>query len=106
MEQRCRNYLKWGFVFACSVLLAGCSFRPLFAKNTTPQRLAPLAHQDTTDHIAYMGSDEKYHYFHHSRLFSNRSYKILVSDLYLKRTFPLNHGQPYVIQRSDLITKQ
>lgn len=89
-------------IFA-ALLLNACGFHAQLAHKTTPALLASRAYVETTDHIAYMGSDGKYHYFYHDLLFSPASYKIPVSDLALKNTFPLGEGKPRLIYRTDLV---
>jgi len=89
---------------AAASLLSGCAFHSFLAKRTTPPLLAKQAHADTTDHIAYMGSDANCHYFYHVRLFSiGGSLKIPVSELKLKHTFPLGHGEPRVVWNRDML---
>ena len=85
-----------GFVaFTCS----GCSasFSPRRATSTTTAYLRTIQHGDTTDHLAYMGSDAQFHYVFHSQLFGGGSYRVPVSTWHPKRTFPLNDGKPYVL---------
>lgn len=95
--------LKIAAAIAIVLLLGGCAFSPHLAKKTTPALLAPRAHVETTDHIAYMGSDAKYHYFYRDLLFSPASYKIPVAELALANTFPLGKGKPRLIYSTDLM---
>jgi hypothetical protein len=65
-------------VLLVSVVLVGCSTRfALWAASpTTVPELAAIHRIDPLDHLVYMGSDERWHYFYHSQLFGGGSYKV------------------------------
>jgi hypothetical protein len=90
------------FLGVCLLLNSGCSasFRPRRATTTTAAYLLTICRDETTDHLAYMGSDAQFDYVFHSQLFGGGTYRVPVSAWHLKRTFPLGTGKPYVLVSS------
>jgi hypothetical protein len=89
---------------AGALFLCACShtFNPKSARIATPNELLSIWRADTTDHVAYMGSDERFHYIFHDQLGGSDSYRVPREQLTLQRTFPLGSGESYVITR-DLL---
>jgi hypothetical protein len=95
------------FVTSVALLLCACShsFNTKTAGTATSAELLSIWRADTTDHLAYMGSDEHFHYIFHSRLGDGDSYRVPREELRLPRTFAVGAGEPYVITR-DLLQHQ
>jgi hypothetical protein len=73
------------------------SFSEKRAKEITPQFLASILRVDTTDHIAYFGSDSAYHYFFHDQLFDSGSYKVDKRKMHFAEEFPFSSGHEPVL---------
>jgi hypothetical protein len=106
---RCRPVVQTLLVvaFGCSSLFitAGCSasFSAAGAETTTPAYLRSIARMDSTNHLAYMGTDGTYQYVFHSQLGGGGSYRVLASDWAPPQMFPLGDGTPYLLAPSTLL---
>jgi len=61
-----------------------------------------MLNTDPVDHTAYIGSDEKYHYVVRSLPMRKHVYRVPISELKLRETFPLDKGSPYVLTHEML----
>ena len=87
-------------ILAVALLLSSCvssEFRAPAAKLTSADELGKICRIDTADHIAYMGSDETFHYFFHSKLFASESFKVAKTNINWIETFPLGSGKPRLV---------
>ena len=78
----------------CLSLVAGCAtgFSASQASPVSVPDLIAARRIDTTDHMAYFGSDANWHYVYHSRLFGSRSLKVDRRLLQIEDEF--NVGDP------------
>lgn len=72
------------------------------ATTTTPDYLRSISRADTSDHLAYVGSDAQYHYVYHSQLFDGGSFRVPLTAWTPPRTFPVGAEKPYLLDRSML----
>ena len=83
--------------------LAGCISRnPQRAIPTDLTYLKKIWCLDTTNHLAYIGSDKNYDYVIQSKLFDSNFYKIPINQLSLSKRYEFNQGEPYCLMKSDL----
>jgi len=96
------DYRLSSLAFICwmsAVLGFGCSasFNAQHATTTTPAYLRTIVRVDTTNHLAYMGSDGSYHYVFHVQIGDGGSFRVPISEWQPPRTFPVGQGDPYVV---------
>ena len=79
-----RHYGK--ILVVCGLFLTGC------AETVSFDRLQRIQYEDWAESINsffYMGSNQKYHYFHNSREMFSRDFRVPRHDLAVKREFEL-----------------